>query len=130
MPELFEKITNYYLNRLPEDYVPYWDLTFTSGDEERDSSAAAIALCGILEMLSGMDDSIPNKEVYKNAVQHIVYSLHENYSTKDTPGSNGLLLHAVYGKPMNIGVDECNIWGCYYYMEALVRMIKGTRGYW
>ena len=54
----------------------------------------------------------------------------ENYSTKDTENSNGLLLHAVYAKPLNVGIDECNIWGCYYYLEALVRMIKGTRAYW
>lgn len=130
MPPLFEKVTNYFLNRLPEDYIPYWDLTFVSGDEERDSSAAAIALCGMLEMLSNLNDNDPNKELYKNAIEHITYSLYNNYSTKDTEESNGLLLHAVYAKPFNNGIDECNIWGCYYYMEALVRMIKGTKAYW
>ncbi|MBQ8525463.1 MAG: glycoside hydrolase family 88 protein [Clostridia bacterium] len=130
MLPLFDKITSYYLNRLPDDYIPYWDLIFTSGDEPRDSSAAAIALCGILENISNMEDSNPLKETYKNAADRIMYSLYNSYSTKDTPESNGLLLHAVYAKPMGIGVDECNIWGCYYYMEALVRMLKGTKAYW
>ena len=59
-----------------------------------------------------------------------MYSLYENYSTKDTPNSNGLLLHGVYQRLRNVGVDECTIWGCYYYMEALVRMLKGTKAYW
>ncbi len=47
----FRRVTNYYLSRLPEDFVPYWDLTFGDGDgEPRDSSSAAIAACGLLEM--------------------------------------------------------------------------------
>ena len=36
------------LNRLPEDEVCYWDLIFTDGsNQSRDSSAAAIGVCGI-----------------------------------------------------------------------------------
>lgn len=130
MPELFEKVTNYYLNRLPADFVPYWDLDYQDGSgEKRDSSSAAIAVCGILEMLPHIKDA-ELKKVYEGAVDKIMYSLYENYSTKDTPQSNGLLLHAVYSMPHNIGVDECNIWGCYYYMEALLRLYKGSKAYW
>jgi unsaturated chondroitin disaccharide hydrolase len=44
-------MTNYFLNRLPEDEICYWDLVFTDGDEPRDSSAATLAVCGMLEML-------------------------------------------------------------------------------
>ncbi len=126
----FAKITNYFLNRLPDDYVPYWDLVFTKSSEPRDSSAAAIAACGILEMYKYLPDSDPNKETYKNAAMHIVNSLIDNYSTRNTPTSNGLLLHGVYSKPDNNGVDECNIWGDYFYMEALMRLMRDWEIYW
>jgi len=130
MVDLFEKAANYYINRLPKDFVPFWDLTFTDGDDEpRDSSSAAIAVCGILEMLPNIADE-NLKEIYEGAVDKIMYSLYENYSTKDVPESNALLLHAVYSKPAKLGVDEANIWGCYYYMEALLRMAKGIKAYW
>lgn len=130
MPEIFEQVTNYYLNRLPEDFIPYWDLIFQEGvSEPRDTSAASIAVCGILEMLPYVKDE-ELKNIYKGAVDKIMYSLYEYYSTKNIADSNGLLLHAVYSKPHNIGVDECNIWGCYYYMEALLRMYKGSKAYW
>jgi hypothetical protein len=46
-----------------------------------------------------------------------------SYLTKDIPEANGLLLHAVYYKAGNAGVDEMNIWGCYFFMEALHRML-------
>jgi len=128
--EVYKKITNYFLNRLPEDYIPYWDLIFTSGDEPRDSSAATIAVCGMLEMDQWLDEKDPMKKIYSNAVQLILKSLMDNYTTKDMPESNGLLLHAVYGKPQGNGVDECNIWGDYYYMEALVRLMKDWKRYW
>ena len=130
IPELFEKVANYYINHLPEDFVPYWDMTFGDGSgEDRDSSAGSIAVCGFLEMLPHIKDKAL-RDIYEGVVDRIMYSLYTNYSTKDTPESNGLLLHAVYSKPGTRGIDECNLWGCYYYMEALVRMTKGTKAYW
>jgi unsaturated chondroitin disaccharide hydrolase len=99
--ELAKKLTNYFLNRLPDDYVCYWDLIFTEGDEERDSSAAAIAACGMLELANHLPVTDDDK-----------------------------CLYAVYSKPLNVGVDECCIWGDYYYFEALVRLLKDWKVYW
>jgi len=122
--QLFKATTNFFLNHLPEDYIAYWDLCFTDGDDEpRDSSSNAIAVCGILEALKHMDENDPLRPIYRNAVNRIMNSLIDNYITKDVPEANGLLLHATYSKPHNGGVDEMNIWGCYFYMEALHRML-------
>ena len=122
--KLSKATINYFLNNLPADYVPFWDLCFKDGaDEPRDSSAAAIALCGMLEAMKYMDDSDPLKTTYKNASKRIINALIDGYLTKDVPEANGLLLHAVYSKPHNVGVDEMNTWGCYFYMEALHRML-------
>jgi unsaturated chondroitin disaccharide hydrolase len=113
-------ITNYFLNRLPNDFIPCWDLVFTDDNTQRDSSSASIAVCGMLEMMKYTDE---NKEYYQNAINNIMSSLMQNYSTKGL-NSNGILTHAVYSIPHGGGIDECNIWGDYYYMEALVRLIK------
>ncbi len=127
--ELGQKVANYFLNRLPEDYICYWDLIFTEGNEERDSSAAAIAACGLLELSKRMPDRNENKSIYENAALHIVQSLVNNYSTAKVD-SNGLILHSVYNKNSNKGVDECSIWGDYFYFEALVRLSKDWKLYW
>jgi unsaturated chondroitin disaccharide hydrolase len=130
VPEAFKRLANYFLNRLPEDWIPYWDLIFTSRDEPRDSSAASIAVCGLLEMCKWLDPKDPDRELYRNAAFRMLQSLMERYTTKDMPDSNGLLLHAVYSKPHNLGVDECNLWGDYFYVEALVRCLKEWELYW
>ncbi|MBU3113311.1 glycoside hydrolase family 88 protein [Clostridium lacusfryxellense] len=127
---LAKKVTNYFINRLPEDYVAYWDIIFTKGEEERDSSSAAIAACGLLELSKNLPLTDNDKRSYENAAMHIVKSLVENYTSKDCPESNGVLLHAVYAKPHNKGIDECNIWGDYYYFEALVRLVKDWKSFW
>ena len=48
----------------------------------------------------------------------------KNYTTKNITESNGLLTGGVYHKKGDIGVDECLIWGDYFFMEALVRIMK------
>jgi unsaturated chondroitin disaccharide hydrolase len=70
------------------------------------------------------------RTIYGNAAIQMVKALAEKYTTKNNPESNGILLHAVYGKPNGNGIDECCIWGDYYYFEALVRLLKDWKLYW
>ena len=122
--ETFMAAANYFLYYLPEDYIAFWDLSFTDGDDEpRDSSSAAIAVCAMLEAIKHMDENDPYRRLYYNACQRIMNSLIDNYLTKDNPTANGLLLHGTYSKPGNNGVDEMTIWGDYFYMEALHRLL-------
>lgn len=124
-------MANYFLNRIPDDLVPYWDLVFTEGDDqERDSSAAAIAACGMIELAKHLPLTDPSRRLYENASLHLLKSLTENFSAASAPESNGVLLHATYNKPRGMGVDECNIWGDYFYFEALVRLLKDWKPYW
>lgn len=130
--KLAKKITNYFLNRLPEDEICYWDLVFAEGtkDQERDSSSAAIATCGIMEMLKYMPLSDEYRLYYENAALSMLKSLASNYTTEVNRKENGILLHGVYAKPQGHGIDESCIWGDYYYFEALVRALKDWNLYW
>ena len=132
--EIMEKycsIVDYFLDHLPEDNVAYWDLCFTEGGEPRDSSAAAIAVCGLLEACKIMPLSEMRRKHYETAAENIMNSLIDNYTTKDDPQSNGLLKHATYYYAGNLGVDECNIWGDYFYMEAIMRFLNPDwKKYW
>lgn len=133
--DLFHGVVNYYLAHLPKDMVPYWDLEFTDGSSEpRDSSSASIAACGFLEMSKYLNETDGN--YYTDIAKRMMKSLYDHYAVKDVKESNGLVLHSTYSKksPYNTctpcGVDECNSWGDYFYMEALTRLHKDWDMYW
>lgn len=132
--EIFKKVTEYYLEHLPVDMVPYWDLEFIDGEEPRDSSSASIVVCGMLEMAKYLEKQ--DADYYTSLAKKIMKSLVDNYAVKDSSLSNGLVLHSTYSKhsPYNTcnhyGVDECNSWGDYFYMEALTRLSKDWELYW
>lgn len=109
---------DYFLAHLPADHVAYWDLVY--GDhsgEERDSSAAAIAACGLAELADHIEDGTR----YRAAAARILDSLMAHYATPAGDGSTALLRHGVYDKPKGVGVDEGTLWGDYFYLEALTR---------
>ncbi|WP_425955477.1 glycoside hydrolase family 88 protein [Xylanimonas sp. McL0601] len=127
-PELLdaaERCAAYFLDHLPADQVPYWDLVHTDGSAEpRDSSAAAIAVCGLRELAGAVGDA-DRAARYTAAADAMLLSLVEHC----TPGAEGvdsdaLLLHAVYDAPKGNGVDEGCLWGDYFYLEALVRTVR------
>lgn len=130
----FWACTRYFMARLPEDSVPYWDLVFTKGDQPRDSSAAAIAACGLYEVLPLLPE-VERVQVQETA-DRLLTALVERCTAPDPVPGGGVLLHGVYCKssPYNTvkdyGVDEANLWGDYFYMEALVRRTRRWASYW
>lgn len=133
--KLFYRALDYYLSALPKDMVPFWDLIFTDGDDEpRDSSAASIAVCGMLEMAKHVD-RYELKRLTALAGQ-MLKSLADRYAVKNGPQGVGLVRHGTYSKrsPHNSctpeGVDESVSWGDYFYIEALTRYYRNWEPYW
>lgn len=133
--DIFRRVTGYFLTHLPDDLIPYWDFDFDTGSSEpRDSSAAAIAVCGMLEMAKYLEDS--EAEFYTGTAKRLMKALTDKCAVKSAEESNGLLLHGTYAKktPYNTctngGVDECNAWGDYFYTEALTRLSTDWNPYW
>lgn len=128
---LYKGVTNYFLGKLPKDSVCYWDLIFKDGDDHsRDTSAAAIAVCGISEMLKYLPEVDEDKERYKYTMHTILKSLIENYSNDGENDDDALIYEGVYSYHSNKGVNEGNIWGDYFYLEALLRFYKDLSIYW
>lgn len=133
--EVFCNLADYFLQNLPENLVPYWDFDFKEGSgEPRDSSAAAIAVCGMLEMAKYLSEE--KALYYQSMAKRLLQALTDKCAVTDPSQSDGLLRHGTYAKssPYNtcpdLGVDECNTWGDYYYFEALTRLVKDWKPYW
>ena len=125
------RCADYFLDHLPDDKVPFWDLVYTDGsDAPRDSSAAAIAVCGLLE-LADLDADATRAARYSAAADDILASLIATYTPPAPEESDALILHGVYDLPKGVGVDEGTLWGDYFYLEALARRrAPGWRPYW
>ncbi|MBO0471511.1 glycoside hydrolase family 88 protein [Enterococcus sp. DIV0242_7C1] len=126
-PENYAQIVDVFLAHLPEDLIPYWDFDFTDQHpSDKDSSSLAIAACGLME--AEKLAAFPEAEMLAKGM---VYQLGEHYSAKKLPENEGLLLHGVYAHAEGKGIDEPNLWGDYFYLEALIRLANPQwQRYW
>ncbi|MBN9375420.1 MAG: glycoside hydrolase family 88 protein [Cellulomonas sp.] len=127
-----ERCADYFLAHLPADHVAFWDLDFTDGDgQPRDSSAAAIAACG-LHALARVEPDGARADAYAGAGVQILRALVAGYTpAAEGVDSDALLLHAVYSLPAGWGIDEGCLWGDYFYLEALARhTLADWKRYW
>lgn len=119
--DFVQKVTDVYLDRLPSDYVPFWD--FDAPDRPkapRDASAAAITASALIE-LSGLVNDAKVAARYKAAALRMLASLSsENYQARKK--NPAFLLHSTGNKPKNSEVDYAIIYADYYYIEALTRL--------
>ena len=108
----------------------HWDLALLGTDAVRDSSAAAIAVCGLLSLATTLPATDDKRACYEEMALRIMDSLTENYLTGEQEDCDGLLKHSVYHMASGKGVDECCSWGDYFYVEALTRLTQCWQSYW
>lgn len=126
----FCRVTDFFIDHLPKDYVPFWDFIYNDGDDEpRDSSAAAIAACGIMEMARLVPHDTCNMEKYIDIARKMMRSLMENYRTTPDMNEEALLLHVTGSKPHG-SADVSTAYGDYFYLESLVRATRVWERYW
>ncbi len=123
-----QRTADYFLAHLPPDGVALWDLSLAhDSGEPRDSSASAIAACGLLDLAEQLPRGA-RRDHYHAAGRRLVESLFAECAVVDAP-AGGLLRHGTYHRLADLGVDECNLWGDYYYLEALARLQRGWTSY-
>ena len=132
LPKVHRDITYFMLNHLPEDLIPCWDYDFVSPNESRDASAGLISLCGMHEMAKFLPDTAEEKAVFESASAQILESVIDN-CTSPIPVKNydGLIHHVTHAKPQGQGIDECAVYGDFFYLEALCRyLLPDFKKYW
>lgn len=108
---IFRTLADYFIKNLPADFIPYYDFKDPNIPYvPKDSSAAAIAASGLLEVSEELDN-------YLQPAANILNSLTQNYLT--SKDNDGLLEAACYHFPHQEGINCSSIWGDYYYLEAL-----------
>lgn len=121
MLDTARRVADRYLAELPADSVPYWDFRAPGiPGAPRDSSAAAVAASGLLDLAS-LETSATNRERYASAAKAALTTLSSSryFSAKKGPA---ILLHGVQNYWNPATVDKGQSYGDYFFLEALTRL--------
>jgi unsaturated chondroitin disaccharide hydrolase len=127
------RVARFFVSRLPEDGIPYWDF-FLPEDAlkamPRDSSAAAIAASGLLELAEscGQRGDAEDAAWCWTVAEHLARSLCERCA--DWDGGEGMLLHATGYYARGVFVDESLIYGDYFFAETLAKLRGRNPSFW
>lgn len=119
-----ERNADHFIARCPDNMVPPWDFDVPEGpDRIDDSSAAAIAASGLWN-LSALTADPARARRYRDAALTILDTLcTDDYVAWDTPGWEGVLKHGVYHFHKKLGVDESVMWGEFFFLEAVDKVL-------
>lgn len=113
------KAADCYLNRLPEDRIPYWDFDDPRiPDAPRDASAAAVVASALIELSAYVDSE--QGVAYLNEAEAMLRELDRNYRAGEQ--SPAFLLHSTGHHPAGSEIDYAIVYADYYYIEALLRL--------
>lgn len=122
-----QKTADVYLERLPEDMIPFWDFDAPYiPNEPRDASAAAITASALLELSTMIDDKEKSDYYRTSAVKMLEALSTPSYQSKDS--NTSFLLHCTGHWPNGTEIDASIVYADYYYMEALMRLKKLNEG--
>ncbi len=129
--DVAERNARYWIDHLPADRVPLWDFHADPQQPppwgaQKESSAGAIAASGLLDLARQTTDPARAAEYESVALAMLDALVQPECLAIDTPGWEGILKHGVYHTAKNLGVDESVMWGEYFFVEGLTKVV--TRG--
>jgi unsaturated chondroitin disaccharide hydrolase len=124
--DLAERLADYYLGRLGEDLIPFWDFDDPAIPEApRDSSASAIVAAALLEIARLHPDPAAAARRAEEGCR-LLDALCAGYLAR-APEHSGLLREGCYARPQGIGERSAVLFGDWYFTEALARLLLPGR---
>lgn len=121
-----QRCADFYLERTPAHGVPPNDWDEPSPLQPYESSAAAIAAAGLLELAQTAGEPSKAAHYRERALAILNTLLGPEFLADETPGWEGILKHGIYHAHKKLGVDESVMWGEYYFLAALEKALEGV----
>lgn len=119
-----ELCARYYIEHTPTHGVPPNDWDEPSPALPYESSAAAIAASGLLNLAKLCAN--PDYQAYACRILDTLCT--PEFLASADPGWEGLLKHGSYHQRKGLGVDESVMWGDYFFMEAMQKVYDLQQG--
>ena len=119
-----------FLASSPDGLIPPWDFDVPDGpDRIDDSSAAAIAASGFWNLAELTYPSDPARaQRYRDSTLTILDTLcADKYLSWTEPDWQGVLKHGVYHFHKKLGVAESVMWGEFYFLEAVDKVLRSLK---
>jgi unsaturated chondroitin disaccharide hydrolase len=117
------RCADFFIERTPEHGVPPNDWEQVSPGRPYESSAAAIAASGLLQ-LADLASAPEDSARFRNAAFRIASTLlSSEFLAIDNSGWQGILKHGSYHERNDLGVDESVMWGEYFFVELLDKLL-------
>jgi unsaturated chondroitin disaccharide hydrolase len=114
-----EACAQYYMENTPAHGIPPNDWSEPNPTRPYESSAAAIAAGGLLNLARLTGDPV-RQGAYRSYALTILDTLTEpEFLADQTPGWEGILKHGSYHERKGLGVGESVMWGEYFFLEAV-----------
>jgi len=118
-----EACANFYIERTPAHGVPPNDWDEPHPALPYESSAAAIAASGLINLGRLTTDAARARLYHEYALRILNTLTTPEFLAVDTPGWEGILKHGMYHQRKGLGVDESVMWGEYFFLEALSKAL-------
>ena len=118
-----EVCANFYIEHTPDHGVPPNDWDEPHPAYPFESSAAAIAAGGFWNLSKLAADPLKARVYRGYALQILETLLSPEFLAHQTPGWQGLLKHGMYHQNKALGVDESVMWGDYFFLETLGKVL-------
>jgi unsaturated chondroitin disaccharide hydrolase len=119
-----EACANYYIEQTPDHGIPPNDWDEPDPAHPFESSAAAIAAGGFWNLSKFTANTAAARYYRQYALQILDTLTTPEFLANETPGWQGLLKHGMYHQNKGLGVDESVMWGDYFFLEALTKVMN------
>jgi unsaturated chondroitin disaccharide hydrolase len=118
---------DFLLAALPADGVTPYDFDAPDGERPPDTSGAAIAASGLLQLASLSDEPERRDRYRRGALRLMEPLLAPPYLAIGTPGWEGILTEQIYHLHKGLGVGESCMFGEYFFVETLDKLLTAVR---
>ena len=124
-----KRVAHYFLSSILDDFIPRIDFRQPAEPNHKDTSAGAVAACGLIEIAQHVDDC--EKDLYLNAAIRILRAMEAKHCDW-SENEDGILMNSAHSYNW-CGDEEKNInliYGDFFFIEAILKLRGMEISFW